>query len=227
MSQHNFKANGFALIPQIVSNLECDRISDKLNYLGKDLTGTRNLISQPWCQELADSLSQNQILSTLISSELVAVQCSYFQKSPSSNWLVPIHQDLSIPVAKRIENPILTGWSEKEGILYVQPPVEFLERLVAVRLHIDRCGIGDGGLRVVPGSHLGGKLNQTEALNLRQKKNQIECFAEKGDVLIVQPLLLHSSSKSSGSGLRRVLHFLFAPLALPCGLEWNYAVKSL
>jgi ectoine hydroxylase-related dioxygenase (phytanoyl-CoA dioxygenase family) len=221
MILRDFRVNGFVIIPQVFSSLECDRIADKLNYLGKDLAGTRNLISQTWCQELAISILQNQILSTLIASDLVAVQCSYFQKSPTRNWLVPLHQDLSIPVAKRVEDPILSGWSEKEGTLYVQPPVEFLEQLTAVRLHIDRCEINDGPLRLVPGTHLSGKLDRVETLNLSQKNHEIDCLADKGDVLVIQPLLLHSSSKSRGNGLRRVLHFLFAPRDLPCGLEWQ------
>jgi hypothetical protein len=45
-----------------------------------------------------------------------------------------------------------------------------------------------------------------------------------GAVLLMRPLLLHASSKASGSGLRRVLHLLFAPRALPHDLRWHHAV---
>jgi len=225
MHLKDFITNGFTSIPQLISSLECDQISDKLNHLNKDLIGTRNLISQPWCKELAIRIRQNRNFSPLICSDYVAVQCSYFQKSSINNWLVPIHQDLCIPVAKRVENPNLSGWSEKEGSLYVQPPDHFLEQLVAVRLHIDQCGINDGALKVVPSSHLFGKLNQVEALNLRHKNSEIQCLAKKGDALIFKPLLLHSSSKSSGNSLRRVLHFLFAPPNPPFELKWDYTIK--
>jgi len=40
--------------------------------------------------------------------------------------------------------------------------------------------------------------------------------------LLMRPLLLHASSKSSGSSRRRVLHFLFGPPVLPCGLRWAH-----
>ena len=33
------------------------------------------------------------------------------------------------------------GWSEKEDGLFLQPPAAVLETLVAVRMHLDECGI--------------------------------------------------------------------------------------
>jgi hypothetical protein len=41
--------------------------------------------------------------------------------------------------------------------------------------------------------------------------------------MLMQPLLLHASSKATGTSRRRVLHFLFGPPALPCGLAWPHA----
>lgn len=54
----------------------------------------------------------------LIPAGHVAVQCTYFEKSVDKNWLVPIHQDLSIPVRERGDRPALCGWSENEGALH-------------------------------------------------------------------------------------------------------------
>src|SRR4051812_114307 len=45
----------------------------------------------------------------------VAVQCTLFDKSADKNWLVALHQDLSIPVPERVTHPDCSGWSEKEG----------------------------------------------------------------------------------------------------------------
>ena len=36
----------------------------------------------------------------------------------------------------------------------------------------------------------------------------------------MRPLLLHASSKASGTSRRPVLHFLFDPAALPDGMAW-------
>ena len=145
-------------------------------------------------------------------------------KSPTRNWLVALHQDLSIPVRERITHPDCTGWSEKEGVLFVQPPLSVLESLVAVRVHLDECGPGAGPLRVVPGSHRHGRLSDSEARHQRQTNGETECFAKRGDVLLMRPLLLHASSKATAPSRRRVLHFLFGPAQLPHALRWDNAV---
>jgi len=48
--------------------------------------------------------------------------------------------------------PALRAWSEKEGVLFVQAPVDFLAQLIAVRAHLDACTAQDGPLRTVPGT---------------------------------------------------------------------------
>lgn len=154
----------------------------------------------------------------------MAVQCTYFEKSAGQNWLVAMHQDLSIPVAERVSGSGLQGWSEKEGELFVQPPTAVLERLVAVRLHLDECSPTDGPLRVVPGSHTSGRLGPDAASRRRDLHGEVVCTARRGDVLVMRPLLLHASSKAHGTSRRRVLHFLFGPRHLPLGLAWRHAV---
>jgi ectoine hydroxylase-related dioxygenase (phytanoyl-CoA dioxygenase family) len=147
-----------------------------------------------------------------------------FEKSVDRNWLVSLHQDLSIPVAARVDHPALTGWSEKEAGIFVQPPADVLQKIVALRLHIDECSANDGPLKVVPGSHLHGRLDQEAAFALRAAAGEIACPASRGGAMLMRPLLLHSSSKASGLSRRRVLHYLFAPRSLPLGLQWRHAV---
>jgi hypothetical protein len=50
------------------------------------------------------------------------------------------------------------------------------------------------------------------------------CIGLRGGVLVMRPLLLHSSSKTRVQSRRRVLHFLFGPSELTCGLRWHRAV---
>lgn len=159
-------------------------------------------------------------VSAIIPAEHVAVQCTYFEKSVSTNWLVPVHQDLGIPVASRLHHPALSGWSEKEGTLFVQPPAQVLQELVAIRVHLDDCTEKDGPLRVVPGSHLLGKISADSAPSVRDSCGEVTCTLSRGAVLTMRPLLLHASSKAKGVSKRRVLHFLFGPRALPYGLQW-------
>ena len=221
-------AYGFAIVPEVLTNAECDALADHVAGAAASASasgGTRNLLQQDWCRTMADRLRRQPVLApVLLAPGLVAVQCTYFEKSSARNWLVPVHQDLGIPVAKRVDHPGLSAWSEKEGALFVQPPAEVLQQLIAVRVHIDACTADDGPLRVIPGSHTLGKLDPQAAATTRQTQPEAVCVIERGGALLMRPLLLHASSKSSGTGQRRVLHLLFGPATLPLGLEWQDAV---
>ncbi|WP_431287518.1 phytanoyl-CoA dioxygenase family protein [Roseateles chitinivorans] len=185
--------------------------------------GSRCLLERPEIAALAVSLKTHHVLQSLIPKDHVAVQCTYFEKSSDRNWLVALHQDLSIPVARRVDAPALRGWSEKEGRLFVQPPREVLEQLIAVRLHVDACGADDGPLRVVPGSHRLGLLTPEATAAVRADRGESTCAASAGDALVMRPLALHASSKAIGTSRRRVLHFVFGPRRLPLGLDWAVA----
>jgi ectoine hydroxylase-related dioxygenase (phytanoyl-CoA dioxygenase family) len=218
-----FNLNGFEFRRSVLSASECAELSSLTRTALADVSsGTRRLLNLEWCQSLAQRLRSS--LAPLVSSEHVAVQCTYFEKSAAQNWLVPIHQDLSIPVFEREPSPEFGPWSVKEGQLFVQPPISVLEQLVAVRLHLDACAAQDGPLQVVPGSHTAGIVPPQAVARARDARGLISCVAKPGDALVMRPLLLHSSSKSSGASMRRVLHFLFGPPKLPCGVRWQHAV---
>ncbi|QTN26695.1 phytanoyl-CoA dioxygenase family protein [Rhodoferax sp. AJA081-3] len=217
-------AHGFAVLAPVLSDAECDTLAEQAARGASASGGTRKLMQHAWCRALAAKLRQHPLLSPLLTPDMVAVQCTYFEKSATRNWLVPLHQDLSIPVAHRVDHPSLGPWSEKEGALFVQPPSTLLQQLIAVRVHIDTCTANDGALRVLAGSHRLGMLDTEAAAAARQTHTEQVCTVARGGVLIMRPLLLHASSKSTGSSQRRVLHFLFGPAALPLGLAWQDAV---
>lgn len=221
MKRADFDRDGFALVVQVLSPQECAQAASQVTVDG---AGTRCLLSRPWCAALAGRLRVHPAIAALMAPDMVAVQCTYFEKSADRNWLVPIHQDLSIPVLARVSDPGLSGWSIKEGVQYVRAPLDVLTQLVAVRIHLDPCGAEDGPLRVVPGSHMRGVIGDEQAFALRATHGETECVAPAGAALVLRPLLLHASSKGSGTSARRVLHFVFGPRELSHGLRWNAAV---
>lgn len=224
MLQESFLCDGFIVVPEIYSTATCADFAAQVALTDHSSAGTRSLLSWEWCAAIVDDLRQHPHLSPLIPPDFAAVQCTYFEKSQSRNWLVSIHQDLSIPVAHRVAHPELQGWSEKEGSLFVQAPEALLSQMLAVRLHLDPCQPEDGALRVIPRSHLLGRISPEAAAQLRKSSEEVICAVEQGGVLVMRPLLLHASSKSTGQGLRRVLHFLFAPQNILYGLQWQQAV---
>jgi len=220
----DFERDGFTLVAGVLSDVQCAQAASHVRPVDPAKGGTRSLLAEPWCAAIAAGLRAHPALAGCIASDSVAVQCNYFEKSAQRNWLVPIHQDLSIPVAARVAEPSLRGWSVKEGALFVRAPDDVLRQLVAVRVHLDDCGEQDGPLRVVPGSHVDGVMTDSDASAAREGGLEVSCTANAGDVLAMRPLLLHASSKGSGSGQRRVLHFVFGPRRLPHGLAWAIAV---
>lgn len=219
-----FEQSGYALLGGLVTSSEVAHVADALSALDTDSVAARQMLALDWCAQLARVLHRRLIAERVLPEGYAAVQCTYFEKSRGNNWLVPLHQDLSIPVAEQVEHPSLTGWSHKDGTCFVQPPPAVLAELVAVRLHIDDCGHDDGALKVVPGSHRLGRLNGAQANAAREHAGELLCPVQQGGAMVLRPLLLHASSKAGGVSKRRVLHFVFGPAALPFGLHWARTV---
>lgn len=225
MTQANpFEDHGFLVVADLINPRERDELANRLAAMPDEAPGARRLLDEAWSRELAGRVKGHPAIRPLLADGAVAIQCIYFQKSMDRNWLVPFHQDLSMPVAARVDHPSLLGWSEKEGNLHVQAPMELLERMTAVRLHIDECGEEDGPLRVVPGSHRLGRLTPEAIATARRELGESVVLVPRGGALAMRPLILHASSKSTGVGRRRVLHFVFAPPTPPLGLAWRTAI---
>jgi len=215
--------NGYAVIPGVIDIDEVDRVGRFVMDTLATTAGTRRLIELPWCRDLADCLMRNSRVCDSLPVDSLAIQCTLFIKSTEKNWLVSLHQDLSVPLAERVDSALYSGWSEKERQLFVQPSVSFLERMLAIRVHLDDCDQRDGALRVVPGSHMMGRLDSSAALRVRSDRGEVHVSVPRGGAMLMRPLLLHASSKISANNPRRVLHFVFASAIPPDGLRWSSA----
>jgi ectoine hydroxylase-related dioxygenase (phytanoyl-CoA dioxygenase family) len=165
---------------------------------------------------LAERVRTHAGIAAILPAGARAILCTYFEKSTDRNWLVPLHRDIHIPVARHVAHPSLRGWSSKEDMVFVQPPREVLDALLAVRVHLDACGADDGAIEAIPGSHRDERMDADSAGRARAALE-----AGKGDALLMRPLVLHASRKATGTSRRRVLHFVFGPERLPHGLEWR------
>lgn len=223
MNAEAFVSQGYAIAPGALAPGACEAIANCARVAATS-SGVRSLLGKPWCASLANRLRQHNALACLIPVGHVAVQCTYFEKSAAHNWLVPIHQDLSIPVAERVVGADLQGWSTKDGAVFVRAPLALLENLLAVRVHLDVIGANDGPLRVVPGSHTLGVISPEDAVRLREERSEVACLSDQGATLVMRPLLLHASSKCGDRSRRRVLHFVFGPRDPGHGLQWKHAV---
>jgi len=164
------------------------------------------------------------LLGSLLKREPFPVRSIFFDKTPDANWLVPWHQDLSIAVKERVDVPGYGPWSKKEGVAHVQPPMEILEAMVTLRIHLDDCGESNGALRVIPGSHRQGRLNAAGIAEERELRDEVTCRVQAGDALLMSPLILHASSQAEIPTRRRVIHLEHGTCHLPTGLDWAEAI---
>lgn len=167
------------------------------------------------------ALSESPKLMALLPSGLSTVRSILFDKTEAANWPVAWHQDLTIAVAEEVPCESYGPWSVKDGIPHVQPPVTLLESMVTARIHLDPTGADNGALIVAPRSHRNGKLDSNSITSLTDG-GAVICECRPGDVLIMSPLILHSSKRSRRPDHRRILHFEYAPPdALDYRLSWH------
>ena len=181
----------------------------------------RNLLEDlPLVAMLATSL--RLLVAPTLGADCFPVRGILFDKTPEANWNVVWHQDLSIAVRERLDVDGFGPWSEKSGVVHVQPPTGVLERMLTVRVHLDDCDEANGPLLVLPGSHRGGRLSASEIQQQRARTPVVTCPVPSGGALLMRPLLLHASSASQSPRHRRVLHLEYASEPLPMGLQWRW-----
>ena len=219
--QDEIEQRGFALIRQVLNRNESQALLGTLGSVSG--AGERGLLGRTEVATLAHSDRMLNLIRPHLPAEPIPVRAIYFDKSAESNWGVPGHQDLTIGLRARAEVDGFGPWSSKEGIPHVQPPAELLAQMLTIRLHLDDADESNGALRVLPGSHREGRLASERVRELRAQQPDFLCVAVAGDALLMRPLLLHTSSRSTSPRHRRVLHIEYAGFALPEGLEWHEA----
>jgi ectoine hydroxylase-related dioxygenase (phytanoyl-CoA dioxygenase family) len=226
----HLRVEGWATTSPVFPSDLLDTLAQKLGSAaakGSARGGTRHLLDIPAVQELARSQTVRAVAEAALGKECFAVRGILFDKTPGANWKVTWHQDLTIAVRDRRNVEGFGPWSVKEGVPHVQPPVDILERMVAVRVHLDECGPDNGPVRVIPRSHSFGRLSGDAIDRWKKERPPIDCVVSRGGILAFFPLLLHSSSPSNRPEHRRVVHLEFAATALPHELEWYYTIGEM
>lgn len=160
-----------------------------------------------------------QCIVRAIDDQAFLCKAIFFDKTTDSNWYVTWHQDLSIHVAQKIDTEGFYGWTVRDGMIGVCPPLEVARQTFTVRVHLDDTNAANGGLKVIPGSH--NKILSDEEIQLITTNSfPVACDVPAGGVHLMKPLLLHASSKTQSPRWRRIIHLEFTSCILPNGLTW-------
>jgi len=208
--------SGFALIRRCISEGVVASLS---NALGDDEHGARNILANPIVRALACSEDVRGQVARVLERDCFAVRGIFFNKNSKANWKVSWHQDCVIAVRKRGDVRGWGPWSCKAGIPHVRPTATVIEKMLAIRIHLDECGQDNGPLRVIPGTHSKGFLTDAQIQGW-PKDSALACTAHQGDAILMRPLLLHASSQAVHLSNRRVVHLEFAAEDLPQDMEW-------
>ena len=155
--------DGYAIVPGAVDGAAIDALLAAVAPVADAVAGARGgvrhlLRDVPAVQRLSASPAVRGVAEAALGPGAFAVRGILFDKTPGANWKVVWHQDLTIAVAERRAVPGFGPWTAKDGVPHVQPPPALLERMAAVRVHLDDCTEANGPVRVLPGSHRAGRL---------------------------------------------------------------------
>lgn len=213
-NREQIERRGFGILEGIIPPEQLAELSERLdaNSTGRTRAGVRHALSYPEVAELASSPQMLQIARDVVGGIAAPFRATLFDKSPASNWLVVWHQDTALPLRERREVEGWGPWSKKAGIVYAHAPASALEKVIALRLHLDDSTAENGPLRVLPGTHRSGVLTDEQIEKLTREVPEEVCVVGAGGVVAMRPLIVHASSKARSPVRRRVLHIEYAAL---------------
>ncbi|MEZ6126612.1 MAG: phytanoyl-CoA dioxygenase family protein [Planctomycetaceae bacterium] len=233
----DYLRSGFAVVaeclkPETVDGLsaeiEAARVRSEARESVANSSGVyalRNLTDAvPATASLMNAREIVRLVHAILGPDAFMIRSTLFDKTDGANWGVFWHQDLSIAVLERHDVPGFTAWTRKAAVDCVQPPADLMNQIVAVRLHLDDCQAANGALKVLPGTHLSGRLNSFGIDDAAGRSAEVLCEVPRGGAVLMNPLTLHASSPMTAPGHRRVIHFEFAAFELPEPLQWKFRI---
>lgn len=216
---------GFDIMENIYSEQEINEIIEVIeNQEIEGRFGVREfLLDNPKVAEKVFNPKLLEIIKKISANCTKSIKSIYFDKPPNANWVVNWHQDLTINLKEKQETRNFKNWRVNSERTIVQPNIEMLENIFTIRIHLDDCTKENGALRIIESSHKEGVIEIKDWVKDKVGEERI-CEVQKGGILIMKPLILHSSKRTENEKNRRLIHVEFCDLELPEGLNWKEAV---
>jgi len=206
-------------VAELIKTIELTEANNKSFLKTKDLFAIRQLMNH--IPNLLKQICNDNFLNLLNEiggKDYFLSKAIYFDKPEESNWFVAYHQDLSISVKEKSQVENYINWTFKKGQYGVQPPIDILENIITLRIHIDDTTEKNGALKVIPKSHTK-KIYRPNTINWDNEK-EVVCTTYKGQVMLMKPLTFHASNRTTNNKQRRVIHLEFCNKELAKPLEW-------
>ena len=220
---------GFTIINDVFSEKEINQIIDVINSIdtsketfrkSEDLFAIRQFLKEvPESHQLIFNDTIKKIINEIFGNNYFVVKSIYFDKPEKSNWYVSYHQDLTISVDKKLDLNGFGPWTTKQNQFAVQPPIDYLKNIFTIRIHLDDTDENNGALKVVPNSH-SKEIYRPETIDWHVETEEI-CSVNKGGIMMMKPLILHGSNRTTNNQKRRVIHIEFSNMELPEEINWS------
>lgn len=234
-NKEKLQIDGFAVVDDVYTSKEVNDIINAVNQLedssplyrrSKDLFAIRQFLKQaPETLGLIFSPKLTNLLAQICGKGYFVTKSIYFDKPEASNWFVAYHQDLTISVDTLADLPDFKNWTIKQDQFAVQPPVQILQNNFTLRIHLDDTNPQNGALKVIPRSHKK-DVYRPDDIDWNSEREVI-CEVKQGGVMLMKPLLLHASSRTTNQQRRRVIHIEFSNSELPNQLHWAERLEVL
>jgi hypothetical protein len=123
-----FERDGFAILEHVVAPDQAADLIDVMRNSSSaasdgvldrngEIYGVRDVLWRvPTVRNLAQSAALLEIVATILGPDAFVVRGLFFDKTLSTNWNLPWHQDLTIAVRARRDVPDFRPWTRKAGI---------------------------------------------------------------------------------------------------------------
>lgn len=216
--------DGFSIVENIFDDIYLDQIKSFLVENEFSFNERQLFLRFPQLQEIVFSNAKFlNLYNSICDKNYFLTKSIFFNKPSKSNWFVNYHQDLSISVKEKIEYDGFDGWTLKKGQLGVIPPISILENTITFRIHLDDTNSNNGVLKVISKSNKKGIIRIDNDFDMFNQGEEKVCNVNKGGVMLMSPLLLHSSQRSKSENERRVIRLEFCNQEIPMNwLEKSY-----
>ena len=157
-----FAKDGALRIRAVLDASDLLKLEDAVANLPPDQAGIR-LYGIPALRPfLASPGAIWKVAAAVLGEAARPVRAILFDKTSSTNWGLPWHQDRTIVVIRRVEVAGFGPWTVKSGLLHVAPPFDLLAGMVTLRVHLDPVPETNAPLLIAPGSHRLGQIRNAK-----------------------------------------------------------------
>lgn len=195
--QEQLQRDGFAIFPRIFSRQEAARLADGLNSLNDSerVPAGVEILGHPAVSSLAADPRLTGIVRDLLGPEVFPFRATLLGEPYGVKGSLVWHQDVTLPMRSLREGHGWGPWLVKAGIVHAQSPASALEQVLSLRLPLAAAPPDRALVRVLPGTHLLGVLDDSELVRLTQERPAAGCFVPEGGVLAMKPLLVHAAGE--------------------------------